>query len=117
MVFPMGAKLNEDPCPVTEQLFGELRSASHPEAIEIAKTLPESQRARLATFFYNKSHLHALGLMIASTCSRGSLVHAGRAGDTIFHLSRDPRKTLSEQRIPRSSHQPKPISLARINAQ
>ena len=78
MVFPMGAKLNEDPCPVTEQLFGELRSASHPEAIEIAKTLPESQRARLATFFYNKSHLHALGLMIASTCNRGSLVHAGK---------------------------------------
>lgn len=116
MSFLLDAKLNEDPCPVTEQLFGELRVASPPEAVEIAKALPESQRARLAMFFYKKRHLYALGLMIASTCNRSALVNAGSAGGTLYRQSRDPNKTLSEEWLPRSSHQPKPISLARISA-
>ncbi len=61
MAVPLGAKLNEDPCPITEQLFGQLRRASPPDAVEIAMTLPDPQRARLATFCYYRRHLHALG--------------------------------------------------------
>lgn len=109
-------KLNEDNCPVTEQLFGQLRGASSPEAIEVAKTLPEAQRARLAAFCYNKSHLHTLGLMIASTCGRGTLVKAGGlAGGIIYDQSRDPDKTLSAELRSPGSHPPKPISLAISN--
>ena len=116
MAFPLGPKLNEDPCPVTEELFGQLRRASPPEAVEIAKDLPEPQRARLATFCYNRRHLHALGLMIASSCDRRALVDAdGTVGDTIFHQSRDPDKTLSQEAPPSGSRPQKRISLAPSN--
>ena len=116
MAFPSGAKLNEDPCPITEELFDKLRRASHLEAVEIAKDLPEPQRARLATFCYNKSHLHALALMIASSCDRNALVDAGGiVGDAIFHQSRDLDKTLSEEAPASGSRSKKRISLARSN--
>ena len=98
---------------LTEQLFGQLRRASPPDAVEIAKALPEPQRARLATFCYYRSHLRALGLMIASSCDRNALVDAsGVAGDTIYHQSRDPNKTLSEDV---GSCTSKPISLSEPN--
>ena len=116
MAFPLGAKLNEDPSPITEQLFGQLRRASPLEAVEIAKDLPEPQRARLATFCYNKRHLHTLGLMIASSCDRNALVDAGGiVGDKIFHQSRDPDKILSEEPQASGSRPQKRISLARTN--
>ena len=113
MAVPLGAIPNEDPCPITEQLFGQLSRATPPDAVEIAKALPDPQRARLATFCYYRSHLHALGLIIASTCDRNALVDAGgSAGDTIYHQSRDPNKTLSEEV---GSRLPNPISLAGPN--
>lgn len=116
MAVTLGVKLNEDACPITEQLFGQLRRASPPKAVEIAKALPEPQRARFVTFCYNKCHLHALGLVIASTCNRNALVDAGGSvGDTIYQQSRDPNKTLSSELQPPGSRPPKPISLARLN--
>ena len=117
MVFTSGIKLNEDSCPVTEQLFGQLRRASPHDAAVIAKDLPEPQRARLAAFCYNKSHLHALGLMIASSCDHSALVDAGGiVGDTIFHQSRDPDKFLSQEHQASGSRPPKQISLAHSNS-
>ena len=112
MAVPLNAIPNEDPCPITEQLFGQLCQTSPPDAVEIAKALPDLQRARLATFCYYRRHLHALGLMIASTCDHNALVNAsGRAGDTIYHQSRDPDKTLSEEEQQSGSRPPKPITL------
>ena len=65
-------------------------------------------------FCYNKRHLHALGLMIASTCERNILVEAGgRVGDTVFRQSRDPNKSLAAELQPPGYRAPKPISLAR----
>ena len=114
MANPLRANLNEKPCPVNEQMFGELRQASTPDATEIAKTLPSDQRARLATFCYNKRHLHALGLLIASTCDRDDLVDAGgNTGELIFEQSRNAEKVLSAERMPPGSRPAKPISLAR----
>ena len=99
------AKLNEDLCPIPEQLFGQLHNAAPPDAVEVAGR---------AVFCYNKSHLRALGLMIASTCDRKSLVKAaGRSlGVTIHCQSKDPNKTLSAERMPTNTHPPKLISLA-----
>ncbi len=115
MAFHLRAKLNEDTSPVAEPLFSQLLRTSPPEAVEIAKDLPEPQRARLATFCYNKRHLYALGLMIASTCNRSALVKAGgRVGDAIYNQSRDLDKTLSAEIHPPSSRPRKQISLARI---
>ncbi len=107
------AHLNEEPCPVTEKLLGELHRSTPPDAVDIAKDLPEPQRAKLAAFCYNKRHLHALGLMIASTCERASLIAAGGSvGEMIFQQSRDPDKTLAAEQQPLGSRPPKPISLA-----
>jgi hypothetical protein len=107
------AKLNEDACPVPEDLFGDIHRAQPTDAIEIAKTLPETQRARLAAFCYNRRHLHALGLLIASTCEAAALYAvAGPAGEAIFSQSRDPEKTLAKEMQPPGSRPPKKITLA-----
>lgn len=113
MAYPLRTDLNEASCPVTEQLLVELSKASPPDAVEVAKDLPELQRARLAVFCYQRRHLHALGLMIASTCGRATLLDAGgKAGDVIFSQSRDPEQTLAaETRIPGQQF-PQSITLA-----
>ena len=81
---------NEDPCPVSDDLFGQIRRAPPPNAVQIANSLPSSQRAQLAIFCYNKRHLHALGLIIASSCDRQTLVNAGgHVGEVIFDQSRE----------------------------
>ena len=111
-----GAKLNEDICPIPEELFGQLRQAELPHAVDATKNMPESQRARLVAFCYNKRHLYSLGLMIASSCSRSSLVKAaGNAGDSIYRQSRDANKTLSEEILPPGFRPKKRISLAQTN--
>jgi hypothetical protein len=115
MAFHSRSKLNEDTSPVAEPLLGQLLRTSPPEAVEIAKDLPEPQRARLAMFCYNKRHLYALGLMIASTCNRSALVKVGGSvGDAIYHQSRDLDKTFSAEIHPPGSRPRKQISLARI---
>jgi len=112
----LGSNINEDTCPVPEDLFGQLRQAHLPDAVEAVKDMPESQRARLAAFCYNKRHLYSLGLMIASTCSRSSLVGAaGNAGGVIFRQSRNAAKTFSEEILPPGYRPKKAISLAQVN--
>ena len=113
MSYATSAKLNEDSCPIPEEDLGQLHQASPPEAVEIANTLPEGQRARLAAFCYNKRHLHALGLMIASTCEEQSLIDAcSVSGSAIYEQSRDPDKTLSKETHVGGYRPPRPISLA-----
>ncbi|MGI9412975.1 MAG: hypothetical protein ACR2PM_04865 [Hyphomicrobiales bacterium] len=105
--------LNEEPCPVSEDVFGKFRGTETPDAVEIAKSLPEAQRAQLAVFCYRKRHLHALGLHIAATCDLGALTKAaGPGGEVIFKQSRDPEETLEQERRSQSSSGPKPITLA-----
>lgn len=112
----LAARLNEDICPIPDQIFRQLRQALPPDAVDIAITMPEAQRARLVAFCYNKRHLYALGLKIASTCSHDALTEAcGALGDTIYRQSRDVMKTFSEEIIPPGSRPKKRISLAQVN--
>lgn len=84
------AKLNEDSCPVPEDLLGKLHQHPLPQAAEIVKDIPEEQRARLAAFCYNRRHLHKLGLFVASTCSAPVLeAVAGSIGGIIYQQSRN----------------------------
>jgi len=113
MAYATNTKLNEDDCPIPEGFLEQLHQASPPDAVEIAQSLPEQQRARLAAFCYNKRHLHALALMIASTCDQQSLVEACNvAGEAIYHQSRDPDKTLSQEAHTGGYRPPRPVSLA-----
>ncbi|MGI9571112.1 MAG: hypothetical protein ACR2PH_15570 [Desulfobulbia bacterium] len=83
------AKLNEDSCPVSDDILGRLHQYPLPQAADIVKDIPESQRARLAAFCYNRRHLHKLGLFIASTCSAPALdAVAGSVGTIIYQQSR-----------------------------
>ena len=113
MAAPLRSMLNEEPCPVPVQLFGKLHKSSPPDAAEIAKTLPEAQRARLAVFCYHRQHLRSLAFAIASTCERESLIKAaGGAGEVIFKQSRDPNQALSAAVLPRNAGQTSKITLA-----
>ena len=113
MANPMHLQLNEEFCPVSDEVFGRLRQALPSDAVDIARSLPSSQRAELAVFCYRRRHLHELGLMIASICERSELVGAaGASGMAIFDQSRDPRKMLDLEVVPWADQGPKPISLA-----
>lgn len=107
--------LNEDPCPISESALGDLRESNPVEAIAVASELPEAQRARLAAFCYERQHLHHLGLMIASTCGLFHLKRVfGNGGEVIFRQSRDPHKTIAEQRRNSNQHFSKPVTLASL---
>jgi len=107
-------QLNDEHCPVSDDVFGRLRQASPPDAVGIARSLPSSQRAQLAVFCYRRRHLHELGLLIASTCDRSDLATAapGAPGMIIFDQSRDPKKVLALEVVPWADQGPRPISLA-----
>ena len=112
MALPLESQLNEDTGPVSEKMFREINGAQTPNAVEIAATLPEGQRAQLAVFCYRKRHLHDLGLRIASTCGLNALLQAaGTGGEVIFKQSRDPDATLAKETVP-ASHASRPITLA-----
>ena len=105
--------LNEEACPVPEDVLGKFQGSETPDAVEVAKSLPEAQRAQLAVFCYRKRHLHALGLFIAATCELNALLKAaGPGGEVIFKQSRDPEQTLEQERKSQSHSGPKPITLA-----
>ena len=96
--------LNEASIPVPENLFGQIAHADPVDAVEIAKTLPLDNRARLAAFCYGRRHLNHLGLLIASTCDRMALRRAmGSAGDIVFRQSRNAEQTVGEERGRRSA--------------
>ncbi len=107
--------LTEGTPPDSEELVGRLYRSPPRDAVEIAKSIALPQRSRLAVFCYGRRHLHELGLMIASTCDRTSLVQAaGNAGGVIFDQSRDPEKTLSKERFSHDSSRARPISLVKV---
>lgn len=97
-----------------EEFIAYMRDNPYAAALEQIETMPESARARLAVFFYQRRHLRNIGLDIAKTCSQGSLNDAaGGAGETIFEQSRNPDETMlagqfTEDRASRN----KKISLA-----
>ena len=48
-------------------------------------------RAMLALFCYRRSHLHALAVAIAASCTERELIQlGGRVGSTLYALSREP---------------------------
>ena len=83
-------QLNEEACPVSETLFGELYRA-HPDGLAaLIETVPAAVRAVLADYCYRRSHLASLGLAIATSCERDDLVAAGSNGAALYERSRSP---------------------------
>jgi len=81
------------------------------DAVEIGKSLPDLQRARIAAFCYNRVHMRELGLHLASTCDLMTLKAAfGRAGDVVYKQSRNVEKTIGSLKQS-ANHAPRPITL------
>jgi hypothetical protein len=82
--------LDDEVCPVREELLGELYRASKLGLPILVATVPPNVRAMLALFCYHRSHLHMLGLAIAASCEEDDLVRSGgRVGATLFARSRE----------------------------
>ena len=99
-----------DFCPVRDELLGELYRASPVGLPLLVESVSSDVRAMLALFCYRRSHLHALALAIAASCSERDLFHfGGRVGSTLYGLSREP----AARSAPSSSYgNRKPITLS-----
>ena len=85
-----GREYENDLCPVRDELLGEMYRASEHGLPMLVESVSPQVRAMLALFCYRRSHLYALSLSIASSCSERDLVHlGGRVGSTLYALSRE----------------------------
>jgi hypothetical protein len=101
--------LENDFCPVRDDLLGEMYRASEHGLPQLVESVSPDVRAMLALFCYRKSHLHSLAVSIAASCSELELVQAGgRVGSTLYALSREPAARPS----PVSAGGRKPITLS-----
>jgi hypothetical protein len=81
---------DHDPCPVTDDLLGELYRANKNGLAELIATVSPDVRAALALYCYRRGHMKGIGLAIASTCDLYDLETAGgTAGAALFARSRE----------------------------
>lgn len=97
-----------DACPVADDLLGQMyRANPNGLSLLVANVAPDV-RARLALFCYGRSHLHALAVAIASSCTERELIHfGGRVGSTLYALTREPARAVTASHGSR-----KPITLS-----
>jgi hypothetical protein len=81
---------DSDPCPVTDDMLGELYRSSKGGLAELIATVSPDVRAALALYCYRRGHLKGIGLSIASTCELYDLeTLGGTAGAALFARSRE----------------------------
>lgn len=75
---------------VPETLIAQLYRIGEDAAVNLTVGLPPYRRALVAAYCYRRSHLHRLGLSIASTCDRLTLMRVLGAtpGTALFVQSR-----------------------------
>jgi hypothetical protein len=89
LVLSARSELADDVCPVRDELVGELHRANDLYVPDFVYSLAPEVRASLALFCYRRSHLHSIGLAIAASCDKDSLVWAGGSvGAFVFACSR-----------------------------
>lgn len=91
----MQFKRQEENCPVSESVLGDIYR-THPQGVrELVKTIPPFTRALLAIYCRGNARLHSLGLTIASTCEKEDLINAGGdQGAALYEQARRPRRDL-----------------------
>jgi hypothetical protein len=75
---------------IPETLVAQLYRIGEDAAVNLTVGLPPYRRALVAAYCYRRSHLHRLGLSIASTCDRSTLMRVLGAipGTALFVQSR-----------------------------
>ena len=81
---------DSDPCPVPDDMLGELYRSNKNGLPELIATVSPDVRAALALYCYRRGHLKGIGLVIASTCERYDLeTSGGAAGAALYARSRE----------------------------
>src|SRR5665647_1974591 len=94
------ALLEDEPCPVPDEMLGEMYRASAHGLNELIATVSPTARALLAVYCYRRAHLASIGLAIAATCEKDDLVwFGGNAGTVLFERSRE-----APQQLPAAAH-------------
>jgi hypothetical protein len=89
-MFSSREAFENDFCPVRDELLGEMYRANENGLPQLVASVSSEVRAMLALFCYRRSHLHALALSIAASCSERELIQlGGRVGSTLYTLSRE----------------------------
>jgi hypothetical protein len=97
--------LEDEPCPVHDEMLGEIYRASAHELNELITTVPPKARVFLALYCYRRAHLASIGLAIAATCAKGDLNQwGGNAGAALFKRSREAPRSLSADATTRARH-------------
>jgi hypothetical protein len=93
--------LGDEPCPVAEQMLGEIYRASVHGLNELIAAVAPTARARLAVYCYRRAHLASIGLTIAASCEKDDLTAlGGNAGASLFERSREaPHSSPLEARV------------------
>jgi hypothetical protein len=108
-MFSSREAFENDFCPVRDELLGELYRANENGLPRLVESVSSEVRAMLALFCYRRSHLYALALSIAASCSERELIQwGGRVGSTLYALSRGPAR----RSVPSSYGNRKPITLS-----
>ena len=84
------ALLEDEPCPVPDEMLGEIYRASAHGLNELIATVSPTARVLLAVYCYRRAHLASIGLAIAATCDKDDLANwGGNAGVALFERSRE----------------------------
>lgn len=84
------ALLEDEPCPVPDEILGEMYRASAHGLNELIATVSPTARVLLAVYCYRRAHLASIGLAIAATCDKDDLADwGGNAGAVLFERSRE----------------------------
>jgi hypothetical protein len=87
---------DSDPCPVPDEILGELYRANKAGLPELIATVSPDVRAALALYCYRRGHLKGIGLVIASTCAAYDLeTVGGTAGAALYARSRETSPTVA----------------------
>ena len=83
--------LGDEPCPVSDEILGEMYRASAQGLNELITAVSPTARVLLAVYCYRRAHLASIGLAIAATCDKEDLADfGGKAGAVLFERSREP---------------------------
>jgi hypothetical protein len=110
-MFSSREAFENDFCPVRDELLGEMYRANENGLPQLVASVSSDVRAMLALFCYRRSHLYALALSIAASCTERELIQlGGRVGSTLYALSREASSARTAPSSPYGHR--KPITLS-----
>jgi hypothetical protein len=90
MMLPERRMFEDEACPVSDDVLGEMYRANQHGINELITSVPPIVRGMQAINCYRRAHLASIALAIAATCDEDELTrHGGNAGALLFAKSRE----------------------------